>query len=123
MLKHSFWLKFCALSGATAVAMGAFAAHAGAHLPDNASGNLNTAVLYHFLHTLAMLGVLAVPLHEKFRCWSLSLFTTGILLFSGSLYLSVLTDLHWLGALTPVGGSAFILGWLLLWPAAHFASR
>lgn len=74
--------------------------------------NYNTGVLYHFIHTLALL----VWAHFKrgnadagsLAGWA---FTIGIVLFSGSLYLMTLTGMRWLGAVTPIGGLAFLLGW------------
>lgn len=105
------------------VAAGAFGAHglAGyfeAH-PD-LEGTYDTAVRYHMLHGLALfISAWAV---EKWGgnlpTWSGYLFILGILLFSGSLYLLVALRLRWLGAITPLGGVAFLAGWLCLLIAA-----
>ncbi len=106
------------LLAAIAVALGAFGAHA---LRDRLTTDLlatfETGVRYQMYHALALFAV----------AWALSrypastpilasgwLFLAGIILFSGSLYLLVLTDLRILGAVTPLGGVAFILGWLSL---------
>jgi len=83
-----------------------------------------TAVLYHLIHGLGLLAIAALAAHLgglsgsrplRLAVWCLLL---GLVLFSGSLYLLVLTNTPWLGAVTPIGGVAFILGWLLLALAA-----
>jgi len=96
-----------------AVALGAFGAHA-LKASLQTSGMLdawNKAVLYHFLHAIALM---ALALHgaENRAAWFL-LFA-GILLFSGSLYAMALTNIRWLGAITPVGGLCFLAGWAWL---------
>jgi uncharacterized membrane protein YgdD (TMEM256/DUF423 family) len=100
---------FCFL----AVAFGAFGAHA-LKSTIEANGMLdawNKAVLYHFVHAIALM-VLALWAKENRVSWWL-LFA-GILLFSGSLYLMALTNLHSLGVITPLGGLCFLAGWLWL---------
>ncbi len=74
----------------------------------------NKAVLYHFVHALALLVLAALPARSR-RC---GLFIGGIVLFSGSLYLLALTNVKWLGAITPLGGLCFLAGWvsLAIWP-------
>ena len=96
-----------------AVALGAFGAHA-LKATLQTSGMLdawNKAVLYHFLHAIALM---ALALHgaENRGAWFLLL--AGILLFSGSLYLMALTNIRGLGAITPVGGLCFLVGWAWL---------
>lgn len=101
------------------MAAGAFGAHGleGRVTPARLE-TFRTGVTYQMYHALALLfvGWAAVqwpgwPIHGAGYC-----FTAGILIFSGSLYLLVLTDIPWLGAVTPFGGVAFIIGWgLLLW--------
>ncbi|MEX0905680.1 MAG: DUF423 domain-containing protein [Balneolaceae bacterium] len=101
---------------ALAVALGAFGAHVVQDLltPDRFEV-YQTAVQYHFYHALGLLIIGAVAGRSAestwFR-WSGYLLTAGILIFSGSLYLLTLTDTGWLGAITPFGGVAFILGWI-----------
>jgi len=97
---------------------GAFGAHG---LEDRLSASyldtFNTAVRYQFLHTLALLGIICLPDHlVKLRTlhWVSISFAAGVLLFSGSLYLLVLFDIPSLGVITPIGGAALILGWVLL---------
>jgi uncharacterized membrane protein YgdD (TMEM256/DUF423 family) len=111
-------LSAAALSGFLSVALGAFGAHAlRGRLDDYALGVFETAVQYQFYHSLALLGVgilmLQLPASAllKSSAW---LFAAGILVFSGSLYLLAFTGLRWLGAITPIGGLAFLGGWLCL---------
>jgi uncharacterized membrane protein YgdD (TMEM256/DUF423 family) len=108
---------------ALGVAAGAFGSHAlGSYFaksPD-LEAIYDTAVRYQMVHGLALLGV----------AWSVTrwpgaltntagfLFTAGIVVFSGSLYLLSLTGIRWLGAITPIGGVAFLAGWLALLLAA-----
>lgn len=96
-----------------AVGLGAFGAHAlKGTLAAHASTEVwKTAVLYHFLHALALLVLAALPGTGRLVT---ALFLAGILLFSGSLYLLALTNIRWLGAITPLGGLCFLAGWLML---------
>ena len=116
---------FVAIGGAMAalaVVLGAFGAHAlKARLPADMLDIYHTAVQYHFWHALGVLAVgLALQLFPE-AGWLRTagwLLTGGIVLFCGSLYLLALTGSTWLGAVTPLGGAAFILGWLALVVAA-----
>lgn len=101
-------------AGASAVALGAFGAHALRGVLDDRGVELwHTAVNYHFWHALAL--CLAVFfLHAPHRRRATVAFGVGIVLFSGSLYALALGAPRWLGAVTPLGGVAFIVGWLLL---------
>ncbi len=113
-----FFLVSAALSGVLAVSLGAFGAHAlSSRLDAHAMGVFETAVQYHFYHTLALLavGVLALgfPGTTLLRS-SGALFLLGLLVFCGSLYLLSFTGIRWLGAITPLGGLAFIAGWACL---------
>ncbi len=100
-----------------AVALGAFGAHALRETLDahRAHAIWNTAVLYHFLHGLALLVLSLYPGHRLVG----ALFVAGIALFSGSLYVLALTQATWLGPITPVGGLCFLAGWacLIFFPA------
>jgi uncharacterized membrane protein YgdD (TMEM256/DUF423 family) len=106
-----------ALNAAIAVAMGAFGAHGLKARVDAALlDTWGTASLYHFHHALALLlvGVLAKqfgPSGLVAAGWTLF---AGMVIFSGSLYLLVLSGQRWLGAITPIGGTALIVGWLML---------
>jgi uncharacterized membrane protein YgdD (TMEM256/DUF423 family) len=114
------FISLAALSGCLAVAFGAFGAHA---LKDRLSGDMlqvfQTGVSYQMYHALALLavGVLLARFSSQGSTllsaagW---LFVAGSVLFSGSLYLLSLTGTTWLGAITPLGGVAFLLGWLAL---------
>jgi uncharacterized membrane protein YgdD (TMEM256/DUF423 family) len=112
------YLLIAALNGFIAVALGAFAAHG---LKQRLSPDLlavfQTGVQYHFYHTLALLTVAILMLHwpqsHSLR-WSALLFCLGILIFSGSLYVLSITGIRWLGAITPLGGMAFLAGWIAL---------
>jgi uncharacterized membrane protein YgdD (TMEM256/DUF423 family) len=105
-----------------AVALGAFGAHG---LRDyltqhNLADTFETAVRYHMIHALALFvsAWAAGKWAGTLPTWAGYLFVAGILLFSGSLYLLVVTRLRWLGAITPLGGVAFLAGWLCLFLAA-----
>jgi uncharacterized membrane protein YgdD (TMEM256/DUF423 family) len=96
-----------------AVALGAFGAHA---LRSTLEGRgmvdvWNKAVFYQFIHAVALLALALYGTINRGACW---LFVAGILVFSGSLYLLALTNLRWLGAITPLGGLCFLAGWAWL---------
>jgi len=118
-MKTSHIIQTAAVFGALAVIFGAFGAHALEELLVS-TGRLDTyetAVNYHFYHSLALLliGVLYHLFPEKKRLnYSAIFFIVGILIFSGSLYILCLSQLTWLGAITPLGGLSFILGWVML---------
>ncbi len=99
-----FWRRVGAALAATAVGLGAFGAHAlGAHPRIE---TWHTASHYHLLHAIA----LCVP---GLPGWPRRLLLAGTLVFAGSLYLLVLSDQRWLGAITPIGGVVLIVGWVL----------
>jgi uncharacterized membrane protein YgdD (TMEM256/DUF423 family) len=102
----------------TGVILGAFGAHG---LEDILTSNdktdvYNTAVRYQFYHAFALIiaGILDREFSHKFVSLSGKFFFAGILLFSGSLYIMAITNVSWLGMITPIGGLAFILGWIFL---------
>jgi uncharacterized membrane protein YgdD (TMEM256/DUF423 family) len=110
-----------ALMGFVGVGLGAFGAHGlkGRLSPDMLAV-FETAVRYQMYHAVALLGVAAFIGRLEGRAvlvagWS---FTAGILLFSGSLYALALTGVTILGAVTPIGGVAFLIGWAALAIAA-----
>ena len=112
------FLLLAAGNGFLVVALGAFGAHGlSARLSAEMMATYQTAVQYHFYHSLALLGVallcLQFPVATLPRA-SGYLFLAGIVLFSGSLYLLALTGVRWLGAVTPIGGLGFLAGWLCL---------
>jgi len=96
-----------------AVGLGAFGAHAlKATLQESGMLDVwNKAVLYHFLHAVALV---ALALHGAGNRAAYYLIVAGILFFSGSLYVMALTNVRWLGAITPIGGLCFLAGWAWL---------
>lgn len=109
------FIALAAFSGFISVGLGAFGAHALKNRLDEYSlGVFETAVQYQFFHTLALLavGLLALehPQSGLLRGSGIS-FVTGLLLFSGSLYILSFTGMRWLGAITPLGGVFFLVGW------------
>jgi uncharacterized membrane protein YgdD (TMEM256/DUF423 family) len=111
-----------ALMGLLGVALGAFGAHAlEATLKANQrEGTFQTATQYHLYHALALLAVAwaATRWPDNLTSWAGYLFIVGIILFSGSLYALSITNQRWLGAITPLGGLAFLAGWVCLGLAA-----
>lgn len=110
-------LRAAAIFGFLGVSLGAFGAHGLAPLlqQHGTTAIWQTAVQYHFYHTLALLA-LALFTGEALR-WRRHIATAwglGILIFAGSLYTLALTGIKWLGAVTPIGGVLFLLGWVLL---------
>jgi uncharacterized membrane protein YgdD (TMEM256/DUF423 family) len=111
-------LTVAALLGFLAVLLGAFGAHAlRERLAPDLQGVWQTAVQYHAWHALALFCVGLLMLHFPDRAglsWSGWLFIAGVALFSGSLYALALTGVRQIGAITPIGGAAFVIGWLVL---------
>ena len=110
----SAWcLRLAAVSGFLVVVLGAFGAHGLKSLLETHQtlAIWEKAVLYHALHTLVLLAVAAQP---SIATGAVVGFLGGIVLFSGSLYLMAVTNLRWLGAITPLGGLSFLLGWVWL---------
>ncbi|RYJ64251.1 DUF423 domain-containing protein [Pseudomonas songnenensis] len=111
------YLVLAALFGFTGVALGAFASHG---LRDQLSpaylAVFQTGVQYQLIHALALFGVALLALLRPSRLLTVAgvLFVAGILLFSGSLYLLTLSGIGKLGMITPIGGTAFLAGWLCL---------
>ncbi|HEX5581070.1 MAG TPA: DUF423 domain-containing protein [Gemmatimonadaceae bacterium] len=115
------FLLLGALSAGLAVAAGAFGAHAlRARLSVGDLATFETGVRYQMYHALALLAVAWIA-HQwpgglpRAAGW---LFVAGTVIFSGSLYTLVLTGQRWLGAVTPIGGVAFLAGWACLAAAA-----
>lgn len=113
------WSSIAAMLLALAVGLGAFGAHGlRTRLTADMLDVYKTAVLYHFLHAVGMLIVSILPKTGAISepdagtvCW---LLIVGILVFSGSLYLLAITGQRTLGAITPIGGLAFIAAWAWL---------
>lgn len=111
---HRLFFVLGALSALVAVAAGAFGAHAfrGALDPGRLA-IFETGARYQMYHALALLGVALAAGRFPAGGWTVAgwLFVAGTVLFSGSLYLLALTGVRWLGAITPLGGACFLLGW------------
>lgn len=116
-----------AASAGLAVALGAFGAHA---LQSFAAAELldvfETGVRYHLYHSLALLGIGVFAGQRRDSRplrFAAVLMITGMVFFSGSLYTMVLTGWRWLGAVTPLGGVAFLAGWAVLaWEAGRHSA-
>ncbi|MDM3870866.1 DUF423 domain-containing protein [Porticoccus sp. W117] len=120
------WLAIAAASGFTAVALGAFGSHG---LKQSFTAYQldiwHTAVQYQMFHTLALLALAAMghTLCRRMVAAAGWVFTAGIVVFCGSLYLLAFTGIKWLGAITPIGGLAFLAAWVLLLVAAFRKNR
>ncbi len=105
--------RIAAIFGLAAVGLGAFGAH-GLKPVLETNGTLatwQTGALYHLVHSAVLLFVAG---REPLNTWAWRLFTLGMLIFSGTLYLLAVTNVKWLGAITPIGGLCLIGGWLVL---------
>jgi uncharacterized membrane protein YgdD (TMEM256/DUF423 family) len=115
----SKWITIGALLLALGVAAGAFGAHALKDKLDAYSIAIyEKAVLYHLVHALGILVVVAIAqsanLSQRTQNLVCGLLAGGVVVFSGSLYLLAVTGVKWLGAITPIGGTAFIAAWVFL---------
>jgi len=122
MMERTFFTMGAMLAG-LAVAAGAFGAHA---LRDRLAPDMlaifETGVRYQMYHALALLAVAwaTVRWPESSAVLAGWCFVAGIVIFSGSLYVLALTGVRWLGAITPLGGLAFLAGWaLLVWTVSR----
>jgi uncharacterized membrane protein YgdD (TMEM256/DUF423 family) len=122
----SFPLLAAGILGLSGVALGAMGAHAlkATLIERGMTQAWETAARYHIVHAVAALGIAAwlraVPLGAKVSAmeWAARLWTVGVVLFSGSLYWLALGGPRWLGPVTPLGGLALMVGWLLVAVAA-----
>jgi uncharacterized membrane protein YgdD (TMEM256/DUF423 family) len=115
-------LTLGAVAAFLGVALGAFGAHAlRSRLTEQLLNTWETAVQYHLVHALGLLAVGLLLLHtgpSSLLRWSAGLMLAGMVLFSGSLYLLCLSGVRWLGAITPLGGTALLIAWVLFAVAA-----
>ena len=117
MDKYTTWIITGSIFAALAVLFCAFGAHG---LKSRVSAEdlviFETGVRYQMYHALALLvlGLIAMNSAVNFSSLPFVLFVSGIVIFSGTLYLIPLTGLRWLGAITPIGGTALIAGWISL---------
>ena len=107
--------RIAAVAGLLAVVLGAFGAHG---LKDLLAHNGTAAIwekalFYHFIHAVMLFLLAERKVFPAVTWWC---FLAGIVVFSGSLYWLAVTDLKWLGAITPLGGLSFMVGWLGLVP-------
>jgi uncharacterized membrane protein YgdD (TMEM256/DUF423 family) len=105
--------RIAAVLGLLGVALGAFGAH-GLKPTLAAFGTADvweTGVIYQLVHSVALLVLAAVGRADR---WLTVLWAGGIVIFSGTLYVLAVTGVKWLGAITPIGGLAFLAGWALL---------
>jgi uncharacterized membrane protein YgdD (TMEM256/DUF423 family) len=118
-------IVIAAIAGALAVAIGAFGAHGladllqskglEAELVQRRIAQFDTGARYHLVHAVVLLALL--PLLQQGGKWiaaSAWMMTAGMVFFSGSLYVLVVTNTPWLGAITPIGGVLWIAAWILL---------
>jgi len=106
-------LRASAFLGFVGVGLGAFGAHSlkGLLAQNGTAPIWDKAVLYHLIHAVMLFVVANRQPFSRGAWWS---FLFGIIFFSGSLYLLALTNVHWLGAITPFGGVSFLAGWCCL---------
>lgn len=105
------------IAGFMGVALGAFATHGlKTRLAPDMLAVFETAARYQMYHVFALCAAAWACARWQHRIFAVAgwMFVTGILIFSGSLYVLALTGVKWLGALTPFGGIAFLTGWLCL---------
>jgi uncharacterized membrane protein YgdD (TMEM256/DUF423 family) len=113
-----FWIQVIAINGLLTVILGAFAAHVlDGVLTAQRIETFDTAVQYHLFHTLALFGLVCVDdtvLATRWIKYAAGFFLLGIIIFCGSLYLFAATSISILAMITPLGGLAFMIGWIML---------
>lgn len=116
-------LLTAAVLGGLSVGIGAFGAHALRDILETGGrvATFETAVKYQFYHTLALLaiGILMYHIPDKRLGYAAIAMVVGIVIFSGSLYVLCLTGVRWWGAVTPLGGVAMIVGWVMLFLSVY----
>jgi uncharacterized membrane protein YgdD (TMEM256/DUF423 family) len=115
--------RIAAVAGFLAVTLGAFGAHGltGILAQNGTAAIWEKAFFYHFIHAVMLFVVAERKPFAAGAWWS---FLAGIVIFSGSLYLLAVTNVKWLGAVTPIGGVSFLVGWAwLFWSAAESPAR
>ncbi|HEX3695580.1 MAG TPA: DUF423 domain-containing protein [Polyangia bacterium] len=108
-------IRLAGFFGLTGVALGAFGAHGlRDHLAPGMLEVYRTGVLYQLIHAVALLAVALGAARLRRARAVATLFSVGIVIFSGTLYALALTQIRVLGAITPIGGLSFMAGWVLL---------
>lgn len=113
---HPYMVAVAAVMAFLAVALGAFGAH-GLKETLEASGKAGTwqtAADYQFWHALALFALGLAPVKGRAITTVAWFWAVGVLVFSGSLYFLALSDMRWLGPVTPLGGTCFLIGWGIL---------
>jgi uncharacterized membrane protein YgdD (TMEM256/DUF423 family) len=127
MTDARWFLLLGAANAALAVLLGAFGAHSlKAHLAADMLAVYQTGLQYHLFHSLGLIavGLVAKQIGDSaWLRWSGWLMLTGIVIFSGSLYILSTTSWKWLGAVTPLGGLSFIAAWALFTVAVVKSAR
>lgn len=120
-MPSTHFIRLAAILGTLAVILGAFGAHSLEQIISPESlDTFETGIRYHFYHTImiALTGVLLQQQDKKIWRTAAWLFASGIVLFSGSIYLLSIREIvnlgSWLGPITPIGGTLFIAGWISL---------
>ncbi|TRY29331.1 DUF423 domain-containing protein [Aliiglaciecola sp. M165] len=117
-----FLLAFSAISAGLSVLLGALAAHAlKEYFGPESLSYFGTAVEYQMIHSVAILAFATLynKLKNVWLLWGARCFAAGIIFFSGSLYVLALTDITWIGPVTPLGGLFLVSGWVCLLVAAY----
>ena len=116
-MKPLFWIFSGSLLGAISLALGAFGAHGlKSKLGNDLLNTFETATRYQMYHAFAIicLGLIMNSFHSSLFSWSGWFFIIGTILFSGSLYIFVLTGIKSFGAIAPIGGLSLLFGWIFL---------
>ena len=115
--QQKIFFSCAAVSGFLVVSLGAFAAHAlSPQIPPESRELLQTGIKYQMFHTL-VLGLIALIKEDSFQSWTSAagwFFIAGMILFSGSLYALAFSGARIWGAVTPLGGICFLVGWVIL---------
>lgn len=114
------WVALGAAFGFLGVLIGAFGAHGLEALLAEEAEIYEIGVRYHLVHAVGLIGMGLFMSHAPTRTLALAccFLLAGILIFSGSLYVLALSKIRWLGAVTPIGGVSFLIGWFLFGIAA-----
>ena len=115
MTNQAWTLRAGAILGALGVIAGAFGAHAlASHVSTADLAAFETAVRYQLVHAVTMCAMAALPTTSRGMRIAATAMFAGTVIFSGSLYVLVLSGLRWFGAITPIGGVLLVVGWIAL---------